>query len=74
MTLNCCFALKSVFGSAYNDLAYSGFRAKLFGNLQNYAFRPTFSGRNVAQGRNSVSGSIYGLCRFAGIRWRVRVK
>ena len=48
MTLNGYFALKSVFGSASNGLAYSGFQTKLFGNLQSCAY--TFSGENVAQG------------------------
>jgi len=48
MTLNGYFALKFVFGSAYNGLAYSGFQTKLFGNLQSYA--DTFSGKNIAQG------------------------
>jgi len=36
MTLNDHFALKSVSGSASNVLACSGFRPKLFKNLQSY--------------------------------------
>jgi len=48
MTLNGYFALKSVFSSASNGLAYSGFQMKLFENLQSYAY--TFSGKNVANG------------------------
>ena len=37
MTLKVHFALKSVFGAA-SRLACSGFQAKLFGNLQSYAY------------------------------------
>jgi len=47
MTLNGYFALKSVFRSASNGWAFSGFRTELFGNLQSYAY--TFSGKNLAQ-------------------------
>ena len=36
MTLNGYFALKSVFGSASNGLAYCGFQTKLFVNLHSY--------------------------------------
>jgi len=45
ITVNGYFALKTVFGSASNGLAYSGFQAKLFGNLQKLAY--TFGGKNV---------------------------
>jgi len=48
MTLNGHFASKSVSGSATNGLA-SGFRTKLFENLQSYPY--TVSNKNVAQGK-----------------------
>jgi len=55
MTLNGYFALKYVFGSASNDLAYSGFQTKLFGILS--------VEKNVAQGTQFLA--VYGLCRYS---------
>jgi len=51
MTLNSSFALKSVSGSASNIGWRSGFRRKLFGNLQSYASTHILSAatKNVAQ-------------------------
>ena len=48
MTLNGHFALKSVLGSACHKFASSGFRTKLFENMQSCTHRPTVSGKNVA--------------------------
>ena len=38
MTLNAHFALKSVSGSATNELAFLAFGKKLFANLKNYLY------------------------------------
>jgi len=55
------FCLKSVFGSASNGLAYSGFQKKVSGNLHSYAY--TFSCKNVAHGTQFPV--VYGLCRYS---------
>jgi len=63
MTLNDHFALKSVSGSATNELAFSDFGTKLFENLKSYLY--TVSDKNVAQGSYSFwQGKI-----CVNIRW-----
>ena len=60
MTLNGYFALKYVFNSAFNGLACSGFKTKLFGNLRRYSCTvTTASSKNIAQGTGSRFTQIF---------------
>jgi len=64
MTLNGHFALKSVLGSASDELACPGFRTKLLEYLQSYT--RTLSGKKCTAG-TLVSGDISFMGLFAGI-------
>jgi len=75
MTLNGYLALKSVFGSASNGLAYSGFQTKLQNCSETkLAELRIYFRRQKCSSKNAVFASIRFMYIFEGVRWREGVK
>ena len=72
MTLNAHFALKSVSGSAINELAFLAFGQNC-SKIWRATYRPTCQWQNCSPG-NLVSSNVRFIWIFAGVCWRGGVK